>query len=182
MKLKWIAIIFWTPVLLSLFCVWTSKPSKQVRGTKASIAWEIFPTKEFLCYVAFTFINGNRKAVVDVTIIGFWIMKWQRQAWCIWDELKKKYDLGWPCLRKNLLRENQNLQMNRLGSDYSYCKRVFKGFPQDSFKGWAPLVHVSVGVQIINYLTGRPEMQVEGAERKREDVWETEESLTQVSR
>ena len=43
---------------------------------------------------------------------------------------------------------------------------------------WGNPVHVSVCVQIINYLTGRPEMQVERAEGKGENVQETEESVT----
>lgn len=46
---------------------------------------------------------------------------------------KPRFQLALP--EENLLYENKNLQMNKLGGDYSYCKRVFKGFPWDSFKG-----------------------------------------------
>lgn len=107
---------------------------------------------------------------MDVKIIGFLELQNGKAKLMHLRRAKKKQASGWAPPEENLLYQNKNLQMNKLGGDYSYCKRVFKGFPQDSFKGLAPLVHVSVCVQIINYLTGRPEMQV-GSQGGRERMF-----------
>lgn len=57
-------------------------------------------------------------------------------------------------------------------------KASLKDSPRILLKGLAPLVHVSVCVQIINYLTGSPEMQVENQWGKGENVQEAEEYPT----
>ena len=67
-------------------------------------------------------------AVVNVKIIGFLDYKMAQKRWCVW-ELKKSLIHVGPNWRKIYYMKNKNLQMNKLGGDYSFCKRVFKGFP-----------------------------------------------------